>query len=88
LEEIEIDEHSKQVASWQKLMDASATRNYSDLREAISRAVKDGVEQADIREAQKLLISVEREDQMLHQIREQMVVKDLSKLVEAIAVFR
>jgi len=71
-----------------KLQDASQRRDAYALREALRQSAQYGVEEEQINAGEKLLKVVEREDQLLKEMKELIVLKDSSKLLEAIAVFR
>ena len=71
-----------------KLQEASLQRNAADLRDALRQCAQYGVEEMQIKEGDKLLKIVEREDQLLQEMRELIALRNSSKLLEAIAIFR
>lgn len=80
--------NSSRDAAWQNLMDASMNRDAVALGAALSECETFGVEKQAIHEGEKLLKTVEREDQLLKEIADLIDQRDASKLPEAITVFR
>ena len=74
--------------AWLKLQEALQQRDAFALREALRQSAQYGVEEEHIKSGEKLLKVVEREDQLLKEMRNLMALRDSSKLLEAIAVFR
>ncbi|CAK8681135.1 unnamed protein product [Clavelina lepadiformis] len=88
LQEIEEKLSKNRDVASHKLLDASQERNAADLKDALRECSQYGVDEKEIRDGEKLLKLVEREDQLLRQMRELMVLRDSTKLLEAIAIFR
>ncbi|XP_078485443.1 uncharacterized protein LOC100181885 [Ciona intestinalis] len=88
LNELNEERRKEREIALERLLDASQSRDAGELRDSLRRCSHLGVEEEQIRGGEKLLKTVEREDQLLQQMREMMDKEDAGKLLESIAVFR